>query len=91
MPSYCSHKLQPYNVSVFRPLKTAYRKQVERIELGKVNTVSRQHFTYLYSLVREKAFTKRNILRAWRESGLFLFNPNRVFAEIPKLPTNLAI
>jgi hypothetical protein len=61
------------------------------MELGGVNIVSKQHFTYLYSLAREKAFTKRNILGAWRGSGLFPFNPNRVLAEIPKPPTNLAI
>jgi hypothetical protein len=91
MPSHCSHKLQPCNVSVFGPLKTAYREQVERIELGRVNTVGKQHFTYLYSLAREKAFTKRNILEAWRGSGLFPFNSNRVLAEIPKPPINLAI
>jgi hypothetical protein len=91
MPSHCSHKLQPCDVGVFGPLKTAYREQVERMELGGVNTVGKQHFTYLYSPAREKAFTKRNILGAWRGSGLFPFNPNRVLAEIPKPPTNLAI
>jgi hypothetical protein len=61
------------------------------MELGGVNTVGKQHFTYLYSPAREKAFTKRNILGAWRGSGLFPFNPNRVLAEIPKPPTNLTI
>jgi hypothetical protein len=54
---------------------------VERMELGGVNTVGKQHFTYLYSPAREKAFTKRNILGAWRGSGLFPFNPERVLAE----------
>jgi hypothetical protein len=72
-------------------LKTAYREQVERIELGRVNTVGKQHFTYLYSPARAKAFTKRNILRAWRGSGLFPFNPERVLADIPKPPMNLTI
>jgi hypothetical protein len=61
------------------------------MELGGVNTVGKQHFTYLYSPSREKAFTKRNILGAWRGSGLFPFNLNRVLAEIPKPPTNLTI
>jgi hypothetical protein len=39
----------------------------------------------------EKAFTERNILRAWRGSGLFPFNPERVLAEIPKTPVKLTI
>jgi hypothetical protein len=91
LPSHTSHKTQPCDVGVFGPLKTAYREQVERMELGGVNTVGKQHFTYLYSPAREKAFTKRNILGAWRGSGLFPFNPDRVLKEIPKPPTSLII
>jgi hypothetical protein len=32
LPSHTSHKLQPCDVAVFGPLKTAYRDQVERLE-----------------------------------------------------------
>jgi hypothetical protein len=91
LASHTSHKTQPCDVGAFGPLKTAYREQVERMELGGVNTVGKQHFTYLYSPAREKAFTKRNILGAWRGSSLFLFNPERVLAEIPKPPVKLTI
>lgn len=31
LPSHTSHKLQPCDVGVFGPLKTAYREQVERL------------------------------------------------------------
>lgn len=86
MPSYTSHELQPCDVAVFGPLKAAYREQVERMERGGVNTIGKQHFTYLYSPAREKALTKRNILVGWRGSGLFLFNPKRVLANILKPP-----
>jgi hypothetical protein len=34
---------------------------------------------------------KRNILGAWRGSGLFPFNSDRVLKEIPKPPTSLII
>ena len=66
MPSHTSHKLQPCDVAVFSPLKTAYREQVERMERGGVNTIGKQHFTYLYSPARQKALTKKNILAGWR-------------------------
>ena len=66
MPSYTSHKLQPCDVAVFSPLKAAYREQVERMERGCVNTIGKQHFTYLYSPARERALTKKNILAGWR-------------------------
>ena len=71
MPSHTSHKLQPCDVAVFSPLKTAYREQVERMERGGVNTIGKQHFTYLYSPARERAMTKRNILAGWR--GTFAY------------------
>lgn len=66
MPSHTSHKLQPCDVAVFSPLKAAYREQVERMERGGVNTIGKQHFTYLYSPARERTLTKKNILAGWR-------------------------
>ena len=56
------------------------------MERGGVGTIGKQHFTYIYSPARERALTKRNILAAWRGSGLFLFNPDRVLADIPNPP-----
>jgi hypothetical protein len=61
------------------------------MEQGGVNTVGKQHFTYLYSPARVSSLTKRNIIAAWRESGLFLFNPERLLAHVPKPPTKLRI
>jgi hypothetical protein len=61
------------------------------MERGGVNTVGKQHFTYLYSSARVSSLTKRNIIAAWRGSGLFRFNPERVLAHVPKPPTKLRI
>jgi hypothetical protein len=46
--SHTSHKLQPCDVSVFAHLKTAYCNQVERLNRGGVDTIGKEHFTYLY-------------------------------------------
>jgi hypothetical protein len=91
LPSHTSHKLQPCDVGVFAPLKSAYRDQVERLFRGGVNTVGKEHFNLLYSPARDKAFTKRNILAAWAASGLFPLNPDRVLRRTPKPPAQLAI
>lgn len=69
---------------MFALLKTAYRDNVERMERGGVNTVNKEHFTSLYSPIRERAFTKRNILIGWSKSGLFSFNPDRVLKDLAK-------
>jgi hypothetical protein len=77
LPSHTSHKLQPCNISVFRPLKTAYRDQVKRLNRGGIDTISKQHFTYLYQPARDRAITKRNILAGWAAARLFPFNPSK--------------
>jgi hypothetical protein len=87
LPSHTSHKLQPCDVSVFGPLKTAYRDQVERLNRGGVDTIGKQHFTYLYQPARDRAITKRNILAGWAAAGLFPFNPARVLRSMPRPPT----
>jgi len=91
LPSHTSHKLQPCDVSVFAPLKAAYRDQVDRLERGGVNTIGKQHFTSLYSPARGRAFTSKNIKAGFAACGLFPFNPERVLRDIPKPPTELII
>ena len=84
LPSHTSHKLQPCDVGVFAPLKTAYRDEVERLCRGGLDTVGKEHFTSLYMPARERALTKRNITAGWAASGLFPFNPERVLRDTPK-------
>jgi hypothetical protein len=91
LPSYTSHKLQPCDVAPFAPLKAAYRDQVDRLELGGVNTIGKEHFTALYSPAREVAFTPKNIKAGFAASGLFPFNPDRVLRSMPAPPAEPAI
>ena len=69
---------------MFSSLKTAYREQVERLEPGCVGTIIKEHFTYLYSSAKTKAFTPRNIRAGWSKAGLYPFNPDKVLSEVPK-------
>ena len=89
LPSHTSHKLQPCDISVFGPLKAAYRDQVERLERGCVGTIGKEHFTYLYSPARTQALTSRNIRAGWAKAGLFPFNPDKVLSNVPKPPAEL--
>jgi hypothetical protein len=82
LPSHTSHKLQPYNIAVFIPLKAAYRDQIDRLKQGDINTIDKEHFTSLYSPARERAFTPKNIKAGFAASGLFPFNPDRVLRSI---------
>lgn len=81
LPSHTSHKLQPCDVGVFAPLKTAYRDQVERLNRGGIDTAGKEHFTSLYKPARDSALTKRNIMAGWAATGLFPLNPEREYLE----------
>lgn len=85
LPSHTSHKLQPCDVAVFGPLKTAYREQVEQLYRSGVTTINKEHFTSLYSPARTRALTKKNVLAGWAKAGLFPYNPDRVLRSITKL------
>lgn len=87
LPSHTSHKLQPCDVAVFAPLKTAYREQVERLYRGGAEVIGKQHFTLLYSHAREAAITARNIRAGWSKAGLFPFNPDRVLRDLAQPPS----
>jgi hypothetical protein len=53
--------------------------------------ISKEYFTALYSLVRERAFMPKNIKAGFTISGLFPFNPDRVLRSIPAPLAKLAI
>ena len=82
LPSHTSHKLQPCDIGVFGPLKTAYREQVEQLFRGGANTIGKQHFTLLYDRARTKAFKPDTIRSAWRKAGLFPFDPDHVLRDM---------
>ena len=91
LPSHTSHKLQPCDVGVFAPLKTAYRDEVERLYQGGLDTIGKEHFTSLYKPARKRTITKRNIMAGWAATGLFPFNPERVLRHTPKPPAELTV
>jgi len=82
LPSHTSHKLQPCDVGVFGPLKTAYREQVEQQFRRGAGAVGKEHFTRMYSNARNKALSARNIHAGWSKAGLFPFYPGRVLRSM---------
>jgi hypothetical protein len=91
LPSHTSHVLQPCDVSVFGPLKNAYRDQLDRLDMGGVGKIGKEHFTYMYSPARAQVLTARNIRSGWSGAGLYPFNPSKVLDKIPKPAPQLTI
>jgi hypothetical protein len=55
----------------YRVVRTSPEPLQERIERGRVGTISKDDLAYLYSAAREQAFSSRNIRAGWEEAGLF--------------------
>src|SRR5258707_10286065 len=73
LPSHCTHALQPLDV-LFSPLKQSWAAAVTEHEFnGK--SVTKDNFIKVYSSAHLHAFTKANILAAFRKTGIYPFNP----------------
>src|SRR5260221_137976 len=74
LPSHCTHALQPLDVVLFSPLKQSWAAAVTEHEFnGK--SVTKDNFIKVYSSAHLHAFTKANILAAFRKTGIYPFNP----------------
>jgi hypothetical protein len=60
--SHTSHELQPCDGRIFGPLKVAYRDQAERLYIGSLDIVNKQHLTSLYKPAGERALIKRKTI-----------------------------
>jgi hypothetical protein len=75
LPAYTSHVLQPLDLSVFSPIKAAYREAISHLALQTDgSSVGKQNFMICYCKARKKALTERNIRSGWKASGLWPVN-----------------
>jgi hypothetical protein len=72
LPPHTSHVLQPLDLSIFSPLKHAYRKRLSTLALLNDSTpIGKQNFLKCYKLAREDALTALNCKQGWSASGLW--------------------
>ena len=77
LPAHTSHILQPLDLSIFSPLKTAYRKYAQRLYVKTdASPFGKSGFLSCLRLARIDALTTRNIKSGWRGGGLWPLNPN---------------
>lgn len=81
-----THRLQPLDVSLFRPLATYYNQEVDhhtRLSQGLTALTKRDFFTNFYSAY-DRAFTEDNIKLGWHKTGLEPFVPEQVLNILKK-------
>jgi 4-hydroxybenzoate polyprenyltransferase len=75
LPPHTSHVLQPLDLSIFAPLKRAYRKQLGFLSLLNDSTpLGKQNFLSCYQKARLSSLTRNNIRAGWQASGLWPIN-----------------
>ena len=82
MPPHSSHKLQPLNVSYFRPLKQAYSRQIEDLIRMHINHVSKLEFLYAFREAFFASMTEKNIQGGFIGAGLMPYDPERVLSKL---------
>ena len=79
-PPHSTHRLQPLDVSLFRPLATYYSQALDahtRQSLG-LSSVSKRDFFAIFYPAFDKAFTAENIRSRWRKTGIEPWDPDQV-------------
>ena len=82
LPLHLTHLLQLLDVSCFGPLAHYHQLGVENSAQQGIHRISKYEFLEIYSKAHVQTFTKQNILSAFHQSGLFLFNPLIVLRQI---------
>ena len=81
--SHSTHILQPLDVSLFGPLTTYYKQELENhvLQQGPHGTIKKRDIIPMLQRVRFKTFKPETIMSAWRASGLITCNRNRILRD----------
>lgn len=85
-PPHSTHRLQPLDVSLFRPLETYYSQELDhhtRLSQGLTALTKRDLFKNFYSAY-DIPFTEDNIKSGWHKTGLEPFDPEQVLKIFKK-------
>ncbi|XP_030748956.1 uncharacterized protein LOC115877032 [Sitophilus oryzae] len=81
LPANTTHILQPADVSVFKPLKTEWKKTVREWQNRPENiniSVNKINFCRVLQEAIEKANMNQHIINGFKKCGLYPFEPNSV-------------
>lgn len=90
-PSHSTHVYQGLNVVIFSVLKRAWSDKRDKFERSGP-AVSKVNFLGVYAKAHARAFTKENILTAFRKTGMVPFNPDVITEAMmaPSLETSVS-
>jgi hypothetical protein len=85
-PPHTTHRLQPLDIGLFRPLAGAYSTKLNLLvaATGGRLKIGKREFYALFKDAFDEAFNRNNIESAWRKSGLVPWNPEVVLGQLRK-------
>lgn len=75
---HTSHVCQPLDLSIFGPLKAAYRRLVSELSDAEDTPYSKAQFLINYYKARHAAMTEKNVIAGWKVTGLWPVNLAKV-------------
>ncbi len=75
MPLHASYILQPFDLSMFGPIKTYYCTAIGNLIYQLDNCpMDKRSFLECYSKVRQRGLNEKNVLAGWKATGLWPIN-----------------
>ena len=75
LPPHISDKTQPLDLTVFGPLKTAYRNEFDKaLQKYAINKLHQWDLIFFLNIAYKKALTRKNISSGFCKAGLIPFN-----------------
>jgi hypothetical protein len=91
LPPHCSHILQPLDVAVFGPLKTALANETDQLTRVGVRRIQKVEWIEMYYKARLRAMSQYNIQSAWLGAGIYPFDPQKAYNHLPSSYTRSSI
>jgi hypothetical protein len=79
IPAYNSYFMQPCDCGPFQPLKQAHRTAVSDATRRGVGNFNNINLFYNMHEIREKVFTIHNIKAGFKRTGIYPYNPQRIY------------
>jgi hypothetical protein len=88
LPPHSSHKIQPLDLSTFRPLKTVINLEVDRIFRHSTMRLPRIEWTSVYIKARARCFKPSSIESGFQKAGIHPFNPEILLSTLTPPPSD---
>jgi hypothetical protein len=90
LPPHSTHRLQPLDVSVFRPLAQAYSEELDNFMHNSYgfSSVTKAVFWQIFWPAWDKSVCDRNIISGFKKSGIWPLDPTEILSQMAIQPQN---